>query len=182
MVKRMTNKLWGNGNCRLVYGGMDVIFSYDNANLRFSKESDKRFDENGDLVERFYGFRAILEANLYNYNTGDSAKFQTMIGILNASENDNAGILVYPNYNVLDEQSNISFTMRLDSDIAPSQLAENIFAGESVQIKFQSVSRQLAMPTNVANDEITYRCYDSSDITSLRVYNSADSTTRRKNR
>ena len=175
-----TKSIWGWGGCRFVYGSQDVTFLTSFVKLGFEPDLLKKRLLNGDLYEKLKGYRAYFSINLLNYDAGDSDKVITLISIINNAQTANLPITIYPKYETPDLGQNWSGTFRLSSNIAFDDITKNVFAGQSAQLDFTGNSLLNSIPDNASDTGLRYRCYDSEDLTSFRVYDSTDATAKRK--
>lgn len=174
----MTKAIWGWGGFKVVYGTETVTFDTAFSTLGFEKETISKRLIDGQIYEKLRGFRAYLNAEIFNYDDGDSTKIQTLISIINNSMADNSPIIITPKYDAA--YTSWTGTFRLDSKLQFEDIAKNIFAGQSIKLDFIGAVLLPSMPDNVSNPDEVLRTYDSTDTTNLRVYDSSDSTAYRK--
>jgi len=175
-----TKSIWGWGGVRFVYDTSDVTFLTSFVNLVFEPVKQVIELSDGTIYEKQRGWRARLSVDLLNYDTGDSDKVITLIGIINSSVTAQAGITIYPKYETPDLGQNWSGQFRLASSIGFDDVVKNMFAGQSAQLDFVGSVIIPTLPDNASDTELTYRTYDSASTADLRVYDSVDTDNIRK--
>lgn len=171
-----TKSIWGWGGIRFVQNGKDVTLNTSFGMLRFDPVKKSLEFQDGSERDKQRGWRAYLNVDLVNYDDGDSDKVVTLISILNTGGN----ILIYPKYETPDLGQNWSAQFKLDSSVSLDDIAQNLFVGQTARLAFKGTVLLSSIPDNTSDTELTYRCYDSEDNTSIRLYDSTEPTARRK--
>lgn len=174
------NPLFGWGSLKLSYGTQTVELTDAYSNLSFSPEITRNKTITGKLIQRTQGWRGYIDSSVFNYDIADKDKIDTMLSIINTACSEGMPITIYPRYDVSDLGSNWYGQFYLDSNIQPSEIANNVSSGQTIELRFIQSELETAIPTFFGSVETTLRCYDSTDTTSIRLYDSTDITATRK--
>lgn len=175
-----TKSIWGWGGIRFTYGSQDVTFSTSFIDMEFDPVKITLEMQDGTLYDKQRGFRARLNADLVNYDDGDSEKMQTLLSMINNAAGESQPLTIYPKYETPDLGQNWSGLFNLSSKISFEDIARNTFIGQDCKLSFIGAVIIPTMPTNVSDTELAFRSYDSTDPTALRLYDSTDVTALRK--
>lgn len=168
------SNLWGWGVVRFVYETTTLVFEQSFGSLRFEHIKKRNVTIDNRIIDHSVGFRPMLELQLLNYEDDDADKFALLMGILSASLNDGLPITISHAYETGDTGSQLSYSYFLDSDIAPSEIAQNVSVGQTLGLSFIGEQIVNTLPDNLSAEPQRNRCSDSTDITTLRAYDSED--------
>jgi len=171
-----TNAVWGWGGIRFVYDGSDVEFStaFNRQYFQDEKVRNRRID--GKFIEHFTGWRPVIDAQIFNIDSGDDAKFITLLNIISQAKADGEPITVYPRYDSLDAGSQWSGSFLLDSDIDIPDLEQRVSIGQQLDIRFIGETLLSTLPTNVSDQETVWLAW-SEDAGDVLIYDSTTADT-----
>jgi hypothetical protein len=143
--------------------------------LSFKREDVRNTTIAGKVLVHSKGWRAVIETELFNCQTGDAAKFQSLASIVSASQAGNTAVVIYPRYTSTDNGSLTNYSCFLDSDFNPEDIAQ-VDVGQTIKLKWIGEELLNSLPSNISNPELITRTTDDSDNTAVRVTDDGDNT------
>jgi len=139
----------GYGGIKLEMVSLGLTVAFDNPagfcqKVGFRPEGWERTTVNGKCLQK-KRFRVVIQGYFENFSDADYLLLEDLITIVNWHMASGEAIRVYPKNNV-DSAWSLSFDCRLTGDLAIDDLSEQLLAGQSGELAFESVERLDAIP------------------------------------
>lgn len=167
------NSIGGFGNCRFVYGGIDVTIT-GQGYWDYETVDERLVNDNFRISSRVHGLRAkVYTDKLYNLETDDWQDYRKLMNIISAiiSSTEQRVVTIYPRYDA--SYDNVSFDCILDSpisirDIARTEVGQLIKSIRWLAVDLQGSASSLIHSTSESitdEDGIAITDEDSHEIT-----------------
>lgn len=154
--------IFGNGGLYITSSGDSVLFPFAFSNIRFEKNNTRQTAITGLVHQTTLYFRPVIECQVILCNQSNVDDFKTLNTLVQNSVFD--AITVYPNYDAVNNSSNIGYQCFLDSDIEYLQIDSRVQAGQTIKLKFICKNLITTLPTSISNPVIRTYVDISGDI------------------
>lgn len=149
---------WGG----VMIAGIEFATSYGRLSFEKDEVRNTTIPPLKQILVHSNGWRPVIECELFNLSTADTALFVQLADAISLSQETGAVIGVRPRYLSTDTGSTASYNCFLDSDFSPEDIA-NVDVGQTIKLRFIGERLTSRIPTNYSGQTDTDFVDDSAN-------------------